>query len=458
MQADRTLRRALLVTTLGAAQAVLVVGLSRSLGAAVAHSMFGGGPVATVVLALQGLVLLAVALVTTTVVTTNLFAMLMITRRPETALRRLLGSSAKDEADAARRLIRSILLRGVLLGAVVGHVLATAVTAACAALDLGLEFRLAYLLPSPLAVLPLVAQAAFGNMAGRRAAQPVLSVQPVEALRRSGLPDTVLESGSSASGLLGASALVLAVAAVLGAVSPVAMLMALVGGLLLTAALVTGAGRLVASALRLAAHRLPPGSTAAAAMRALQQDPSRTARALLGVAVCLAVVVGASVATASFQLSVQGYYSGTGAAGEADATLGVVIATVTGMTAVLGLTAGVGFASTMEFSGRLRCREIALLRVLGQDDAQVRRAIRAESLLLGLGAAVLGLGSGSLLGWVTAQSAFGSKAPGHVVVPVIPVVLVVLIMLVVLGLTGASSARPTRAALQGAPIQALNRA
>lgn len=68
---------------------------------------------------------------------------------------------------------------------------------------------------------------------------------------------------------------------------------------------------------------------------------------------------------------------------------------------------------------------------------------------------MLGLGLGTVYGWIGAQSIFGTEVPGHVVTPVLPWPLLAGTAAATGLLTLAASLAPIRASLRQPPIRAF---
>jgi putative ABC transport system permease protein len=188
------------------------------------------------------------------------------------------------------------------------------------------------------------------------------------------------------------------------------------------------------------------------ARRSLLRHPARTSRAVLAVSGTVTLVATFSVGIASFGKAVQEHYDGSALQGPATGVLSSVVSVVFVLTGFLALTAAIALANAVSFSARRRRRDIALLRILGQSERDSRAGIFAQSLLLSLTAAVLGLGLGTVYG---AQSIFGTEVPGHVVTPVLPWPLLAGTAAATGLLTLAASLAPIRASLRQPPIRAF---
>jgi len=122
------------------------------------------------------------------------------------------------------------------------------------------------------------------------------------------------------------------------------------------------------------------------------------------------------------------------------------------------IIAAVGLATTVALNTRLRAREIAVTRILGQSRRDAAAAIVLESAVLSLAAALSGLVLGAVLGWVGAQSVIGVTMPGGVVLPFVPLPLIAVVLATSIVLTMLSSAAPLRFVLADSPVRAFARA
>ena len=136
----------------------------------------------------------------------------------------------------------------------------------------------------------------------------------------------------------------------------------------------------------------------------------------------------------------------------------VVLAVVGALTGVIAVISAIGLSTTVALSTRLRAREIATTRILGQNRGDAARAILIEGAVTSAAATLSGLAVGSVLGWVGAQSVLGSTLQSQLVTPVVPVLLVGVIAVVALVLTALSTIAPMRFVLADSPMRAFARA
>ncbi|SHF55388.1 putative ABC transport system permease protein [Jatrophihabitans endophyticus] len=447
------------VSALGAAQGVAIVMQIGATGDAVGAGMFGAGATAQLVLGILTVVFLTVAVTVTAVVVAGATEVVLTGQLREIALRRLLGAAARDERDRVRRAVMRRAVVGVAGGAVLGYGVSAAVLAF--GVTQSREFRIgaAAFVPSPLLLVALGAQLVVTRGAVRRGTAVVLTVAPVAALRLSAEADaavtaTLAVPRRAAAAVLGAGVTLLAFAVAASTQTPLAMVPAVVGGVVTFVGLVSQAHRFVPGLLAGLARVLPRGVALELARRTLLRHPLRTSRAVLGIAAAVTLVTTFAVGIASFQAAVAEHYEGSAVAGLAHDVLTAVVSVVLVLTVFLVTTATIALGNAMWFGGWTRRRETALRRVLGQPGRATRAGVLAESLLLTLTATVLGLVVGLAFGWVGAQSVFGVEAEGHLVVPVVPPVLVAGAVAGVGLLAAIAAVAPTRAALRLPPIRA----
>lgn len=454
---------ALVVLTLSAAYIVLLTSLTALLRAGLVTTPYGQGALAELLFGVLAFAFIVVALVVSTVVVTNAFALVTATRIREIALRRLLGAAAARERRRIAMQGARLGMLGALLGALLGGVIALAVLAASTGRGGMLAGATAADLLEPGAIVPLLALVAGAAIAAWRGSAAVLGAAPVQAL---GLASTQEAGGvhggvrlrPAAAAVLLIALVLLAIAAVGGTLTPIAVFAGLAGGTLLAMGILMGASAILPRVTGLLARLLPRTGPAAVARRALQEHPARTSRAALGVVISVSVVTMFVVATASVATSQAIEYEGTASAVEVAEIMLVLLAVVGVLTTVVAVISAIGLATTVALSTRLRAREIAVIRILGQNRSDAARAILIEGAIMSAGAALSGLLIGTLLGWVGAQSALGSTLQTPWVTPVVPLELVVAIAGAALALTALAAIAPMRFVLADSPVRAFARA
>ncbi len=447
------------VVTLSALYITLLTSVMSLLTAGLVTPPFGQGAGAELVLGILGSSFLIVALIVSTVVVTNAFALITATRVREIALRRLLGASARSE----RRRIAAFGKRLSLLATAAGAALAAGAAAVGSGQGGMLEGVPATALLTPWVVLPLAALIACTTIAAWRGSSAVLSAEPVQALglaatQEAGGADERRRLGATATTLLIAGLVILAGAFAAGAITPFAALIGIVGGTVLVIGVLAGAHTLLPTVFGLLSTALPRTGPAAIARRTVRDHPSRTTRAALGVLISVAVVTMFVVATVSAAAAITATYADSSLEDQSAEVLLVVLAVVGALIGFIVLIAALGLATTVALNTRLRAREIAVTRILGQGRADAARSVMIESAILSVGGSLAGLVLGAFLGWVGAQSILGSNVVGYVIPPVLPLADLALVVLAALVLTVASSIAPSRFVLADSPIRAFARA
>jgi putative ABC transport system permease protein len=448
---------------LGAANSTFILVVTALLTGRLERVFTGGGvgPGAFAVLTLLRVTFLVIALVVSTVVTTNAYGIVAAGQARTIALRRLLGASAAAER---RRLVRQAMRQAVpvsLLAAVVSALLCLPLVNAVLASSKSPGASLGDLVSSlPAVAAGLLAHLACVRWAVTRGYAPVLAQGPVVALRVADDPGH-LAAGPGETGRRGAARWVrvcTGLAAGIGAlalaaavVTPDAVLPGVVAGGFAAAALIGSADRLVSGLVRGLTRFARPGGDLDIAGRRIRQNAARSSRAALAVAAGVCVVTMLAVASATALSTAEGYFaSASGLVSQID---DIVVAGGV-MISMTALTSALGVITTVSHGLRLRHREIALLRVLGQTPRQTRRMIRAEAGLLSGGAVLLGLVMGVAYGWFGAQVLLSEASRRLVLLPVVPVPVLLAAAAAAAALTWLASAWPARQALRRTPIRA----
>jgi putative ABC transport system permease protein len=461
---------------LGAANSTFILVITGLLTGRLERVFTGGGvgPGAFAVLTLLRVTFLIIALVVSTVVTTNAYGIVAAGQARTIALRRLLGASAAAER---RRLVRQAMRQAVpvsLLAAAVSALLCLPLVNAVLAAGKTPGASLGDLASSlPAVAAGLLAHLACVRWAVTRGYAPVLAQGPVVALRVADDPGHLSAgAGTAGSGTAGTAGpgetgrrraarwvrVCTGLAAGIGAlalaaavVTPYAVLPGVVAGALAAAALLGSADRVVSGLVRGLTRFARPGGDLDIAGRRIRQNAARSSRAALAVAAGVCVVTMLAVASATALSAAEGYFAA--AAGLVSQIDDIVVAGGV-MISMTALTSALGVITTVSHGLRLRHREIALLRVLGQTPRQTRRMIRAEAGLLSGGAVLLGVALGVAYGWFGAQLLLSEASRRLVLLPVVPVPVLLAAAAAAAALTWISSAWPTRQALRRTPIRA----
>ncbi len=450
---------------LGAANSTFILVVTGLLTGRLERVFTGGGvgPGAFAVLTLLRVTFLIIALVVSTVVTTNAYGIVAAGQARTIALRRLLGASAAAER---RRLVRQAMRQAVpvsLLAAVVSALLCLPLVNAVLASSKSPGASLGDLVSSlPAVAVGLLAHLACVRWAVTRGYAPVLAQGPVVALRVADDPGHL--SAGAGTGhtsrrraprwvrvCTGLAAGIGALALAAAVITPYAVLPGVVAGAFAAAALLGSADRVVSGLVRGLTRFARPGGDLDIAGRRIRQNATRSSRAALAVAAGVCVVTMLAVASATALSAAEGYFAAaSGLVGQID---DIVVAGGV-MISMTALTSALGVITTVSHGLRLRHREIALLRVLGQTPRQTRRMIRAEAGLLSGGAVLLGLVMGVAYGWFGAQVLLSEASHRLVLLPVVPVPVLLAAAAAAAALTWLASAWPARQALLRTPIRA----
>lgn len=453
---------AVTVITLSAMYIVLLTSGMALLQSGITSTPFGQGVMAELVLGILGAAFMIVALIVATVVVTNAFVLVTATRVNEIALRRLLGASAHAERSRIVREGLRLSLGASALGVALGATAALGILVAGTQRNGMFEGATVADLVNPLVVVPLLVLQLCTAIAAWRGSAAVLAAEPVQALglattQQAGGPNGT-RLGRTATIALSTGLALLALTAVAGTITPFAAFLGIIAGTVMAVGVLAGARGLVPRIVGLLAAALPRIGPASVARRTLAEHPARIARAALGVLIGVAVVSMFVVATASANLSLAIEFQDTSLAEQADDVLLGVLGVVSALIGFVVLIAAVGLATTVALNTRLRSREIAVTRILGQSRRDAATVVVIEAAVVSIASALAGLALGTLLGWVGAQSILGSALSTLVVVPMIPLPLIGVVLVTALALTVLSSIAPTRFVLADSPVRAFARA
>ena len=451
---------------------VLVAGLSSAFGVSVLQffavltqvilgdEVTGSSGTVVVLLAFVAVVFIAISIYVSAVVTANTFATIIAGRTRTIALLRLIGSSALAQRRSVAREGLVVGVVGSLLGAVVGSILTT--SSVWIGISLGVIPDLGFQFFNVSLFLPVVAVVLTTWLASWIGSRGVLSVTPMQAIGAA-VESSRAESTSSRKRSVAAIVLfstgigILLLAVLLGLLTPAAVLIGVIGGLLSFTGLVLGAHLVMPPALRLVGRLLGSGAPARLAAENALRYPERASRMTIGLVIGVTLVTMFAVALQSYQNMIYSamesdpeYYAGVDQA----LLLTVVIFSV--LVGFSALIAAVGMVNNLSLSVVQRTRELGLLRALGFTARQVRTMIVAESAQLTLASVLVGLALGTFYGWVGAQSLLGSinGGPG-IVVPGIPLPFLVGVVVLAAILTVTASLAPSRRATRIAPVAAL---
>jgi putative ABC transport system permease protein len=457
----RELAPSILVAALGSAFGVAVLEASGILAQLIeADDATGSSGMVRLLLSIVAIVFIAIAIYVGAIVTANTFSTIIAGRTRTIALLRLVGSSASAQRRSVAREGLLVGALGALLGAVAGILLTVGAVAIGRAA--GVLPPLDYVFADPVVALPIVAVVLTTWLASWIGSRRVLVVSPMQATGNAvevGFETVAAHRGRRAVAItlfaVGLALLVLGM--LVGLVTPLGVLIGVVGGLLSFSGLVLGAELVMPPALRLVGRLLGRGASARLASENALRYPQRSSRTTIGVVIGVTLVTMFAVTVESFQAIIRSaqeaqpeVYQGT------DQVLGIVVAVFSALMGFSALIAAVGMVNNLSLSVLQRTRELGLLRALGFTASQVRRMIVVESAQLTSAAVLVGLTLGIVYGWAGAQSLLGSMygSPG-LVLPVVPLPLLGIVVLAAAVLTAAASIAPSRRATTVSPVTAL---
>lgn len=451
----------ILVATLSSAFGVALLQVTGVLATAIAADpVTGQSGTVRLMLTVLAWVFIAIAIYVGSIVTVNTFATIVAGRARTIALMRLIGSSARQQRRAVAREGLFVGVLGAFAGAAVGT--GFAVAAERLAVWLGWLPELAHTWADAGLTAPVVAVVLTTWLAAWIGSRRVLTVTPLQAI--GGAQPLSHEELRARPGrnaiaitLFAVGTAILVLSMLLGLLTPLAVLLGVVGGIFSFTGVVLGAHLIMPPALRLVGRMLGRGPASRLAAANAVRYPERASRTTIGVVIGVTLVTMFGVTVASFQLLID-----EASANEPEVYAGTeeMLASVTTVFSVLigisALIAAVGLVNALSLSVLQRTRELGLLRALGFSRGQLRRMIVAESVQLTATAVLVGLVLGTFYGWVGAQSLLGSARgmPG-IVLPGVPWVTLGVVVVAAALLTFAASIAPTRRATRVSPITAL---
>ncbi len=457
----RELGPSILVASLGSAFGVAVLEASGILAQLIlADDVTGSSGTVRLLLAIVAIVFIAIAIYVGAIVTANTFSTIIAGRTRTIALLRLIGSSAASQRRSVAREGLLVGILGSLTGAVAGILLAMAAVAIGRAT--GFLPSIDYAFADPIVVLPVVAVVLTTWLASWVGSRRVLVVSPMQATGNAveeGFETAVARKGRTAVAItlfvIGVALLVLGM--LVGLLTPLGVLVGVVGGLLSFTGLVLGAEVIMPPALRLAGRMFGWGAAARLAAENALRYPQRSSRTTIGVVIGVTLVTMFAVTVGTFEAMIRAeqkanpeVYQGI------DESLAIVVVVFSVLMGFSALIAAVGMVNNLSLSVLQRTRELGLLRALGFTARQVRRMIVVESAQLTSAAVLVGLVLGIFYGWAGAQSLLGSMdGSAGLVLPVVPLPLLGVVVLAAAALTVAASVAPSRRATRVSPVVAL---
>ena len=239
-----------------------------------------------------------------------------------------------------------------------------------------------------------------------------------------------------------------------GLVTPLALLVSFVGGLLSFTGVAIGAHVVMPPVLRIAGRALGRGPTGRLAAANAVRFPERSARATIGLVIGVTLVTMFAVALASYeQMSLAAFAQDPEMQAQLSETLAITTGIFTGLVGFSAVIAAVGMVNTLSLGVLQRTRELGLLRALGFTGAQVRAMVMAESVQMTLAALGFGLVLGTFYGWVAAQSLLGSQV--GLMPPALPWLVLAGVVLFGTVLALGAAVAPARRAIRVSPVAAL---
>lgn len=411
-----------------------------------------------VVLMMVALIFILIALYVGSIVTANTFSTIIAGRTRTIALYRLVGATSNR---VRARVAGEGLVMGAV-GAVIGFVLAELVIVALVTFGPGLGLlpeRAEYPVFSPLALAAVVIVALTTWVAAWSGSRRVGKVSPIEATGAS--VELRAEDARNRSGrtvwalvlMIGGLALI-AIGVIAGLVTPLALLVSFVGGLLSFTGIALGAHVVMPPLLRLAGRALGGGPTGRLAAANAVRFPERSARATIGLVIGVTLVTMFAVALASYeQMTLAAFAQDPEMQAQLSETLTITTGVFTGLVGFSAVIAAVGMVNTLSLGVLQRTRELGLLRALGFTGRQVRAMVMAESVQMTLAALGLGLVLGTFYGWVAAQSLVGSQV--GLMPPTLPWLVLAGVVLFGAALALGAAIAPARRAIRVSPVAAL---
>ena len=447
----------IVVSALATAFAVALILLTGVMSAAMDAEALESGTFRIMLLIVSG-IFIVIALYVGSIVTANTFATVIAGRTRQIALLRLLGATS---ARVRARVAGEGLIAGAV-GATIGFALATGAVAALTLAGPGLGWLpagRAYPLFDPIALVAVVVVVLTTWAAAWAGSRRVAGVSPIAAT------GAAVEARADAPGrgrgrsvwalllmILGAAILALGIS--LGLVSPLAIMVSFVGGLISFTGVAIGAHLVMPPVLRIAGRALGRGPVARIAVANSERYPERTSRSAIGLVIGITLVTMFAVALASYERMTLLMFADDPEI-EAGFSNALAITTVI-CTALVGFSAviaAVGMINTLSLGVLQRTRELGLLRALGFTGGQVRGMVVAESAQITLAALGLGLALGVFYGWAAAQSLLGAQV--GLVPPVIPWPVLAGVVGFGIALAAGAAAAPARRAVRVAPVAAL---
>ncbi len=448
-------RPSILVAALSSAFGVALLQVTGNLAVIIgADDTTGSSDMVALMLSILALVFIAISTYVGSVVTANTFSTIIAGRTRTIALLRLVGASAHT---LRRSVAREGLIVGVV-GAAIGVVVGTILSSSLVFVGVlsGTIPQLAYVFVAPVLVVPIVAVVLTTWLASWVGARRVLHVTPMQATGasvESRAEDVAARRGRNTAAivLFGLGTVILASAVALGFLTPAAVLVGVLGGILSFTGVVLGAPLIMPAALRVVGQMFRGSAAGRLAAENAVRYPERSARTTIGLVIGVTLVTMFAVAAATFQQLLAPLSD----AADLDDLMAVIVGIFSVLIGFSALIAAVGMVNNLSLSVLQRTRELGLLRALGFTNRQLRDMVRVEAAQLTIAAMLVGLVLGVGYGWVGAQSLLGSVPGATLALPVVPWWLLAVVVVAGAALTVVASVAPTRRATSIAPVVAL---
>ncbi|MGO2793095.1 FtsX-like permease family protein [Microbacterium gubbeenense] len=455
---ERGMGASILVAALSSSFGVTLLATTKYLGFLAGETLGETGTV-TLMVGILSLIFIVIAMYVGAIVTANTFSTIVAGRMRQIALLRLIGSTARAER-------RKVAGQGLVVG-LIGSAVGLAIGIAIALAGTSIAGRILGA-PAPddtfsaWMVLPSIAVIITTWLAAWGGSRRVLSVTPLAALGGSVVRSQDEARGGRAKngfaiviGLLGV--LLLIGGLILGLLTPAAVVVSFVGGLLSFTALVMGSAAVMPPVLRLVGRAFGGSATSRLAAENALRYPERSSRMSIGVVVGVTLVVMFAVATETFeQVLLQGVPAEEADASGISAFLDLFSGVMMGLVGFSAIIAAVGLVNLLTIGVVQRRTELGLLRALGLSSGQIRVMVLLEAAHITIASTLLGLVLGVAYGWIGAQSTIGYYPDGGLLVaPAIPWVPVAIVIGAMALLTLVAAVTPTRLATRISPVEAL---
>jgi putative ABC transport system permease protein len=451
----------LVVATVAAAFGAMLLQVTGLLGAAIrADDATASSDTAMLILTITAWVFIVIAVYVGAIVTSNTVATVVAGRTRTIALLRLVGASAGSQRAAIAREGLVVGTAGAVAGVLVGSLAARGMGLWAVQADVIPET--AYDWANPWVAPPAVVVALTTWLAAWVGSRLVLAVRPAEALggaNESSRAELRARRGRNIAAitLTVAGSALLAFGVLAGLVTPLGVLIGLIGGVLSFTGIVLGAHLVMPPVLRAVGGLLGRSPSARLAAENAVRHPERSSRMTIGLVIGVTLVTMFAVAMESYRaLLLEAVADQPQLIAGIEAMVDATVAVFSVLIGFSALIAAIGLVNTLSLSVLQRGRELGLLRALGFERRQVRTMVVAEAAALTAAATVVGVVLGIGYGWAGAQSMLGSvSGEPMLIAPVMPWPVLGMIVVAAAVLTIIASLAPARRAARVSPVEAL---